>query len=141
MKGICALVALALVVLVGCPPTPGRTTALTAALVPGERFVQVVAHPDDDLLFMAPDLYGAVLAGEPTVTVYLTAGEGLAGVDDAHDPHRYVFDRQEGLRAAYAYLAGVPNLWRGATLVEGGVRLRMETLVERPTVRLVFEIG
>ncbi|MEU0570323.1 PIG-L family deacetylase [Nonomuraea sp. NPDC005983] len=142
MKGIrvlCAsLLALTLVAFTVCPVTVQVAAAVADMPSPGERFLQVVAHPDDDLLFMSPDLYGAVAQGRPTVTVYLTAGEGTAGFDDERDPSVYVRDREDGVRAAYAYLAGVRNAWRSTPLKAGRLPLTMDTLVDRPRVRLVF---
>src|ERR1044071_3475378 len=43
----------------------------------------IVAHQDDDLLFMQPDLSGAIHRGSPTTIVYVTAGDGGAGLDYA----------------------------------------------------------
>lgn len=130
--------ALALVAVTACPLPPSAALAAADQPAPGERFLQVVAHPDDDLLFMSPDLYGSVLRGLPTVTVYLTAGEGMAGVDDGRDPSAYARAREEGLRAAYAYLAGVRDVWREGTLRADGLELRTAVLADRPRVRLVF---
>lgn len=130
--------ALMLVVVVACPVMPAVAQETADVPLRGERFLQVVAHPDDDLLFMSPDLYGAVTADLPTVTVYLTAGEALAGWDDDRDPAVYAHDREEGLRAAYAYLAGVPDDWRTQMIKANGLPVRLETLTGRPEVRLAF---
>src|SRR5262249_53566993 len=43
----------------------------------------IVAHQDDDLLFMQPDLIEAVRGGAGVVTVYVTAGNAKSGVDYA----------------------------------------------------------
>ncbi|WP_327085717.1 PIG-L family deacetylase [Nonomuraea sp. NBC_01738] len=142
MKGIRAVAALAcasaLAVFTVCPVVPWTIKAVAAAPPDGERFVQVVAHTDDDLLFMSPDLYGAVVGGRPSVTIYLTAGEGPSGLEDHYDPVAYVRERQEGVRAAYAYLAGVRDVWRSRTLVAGTVPVRVDTLRDRPAIELVF---
>lgn len=146
MRGIRAFaasvfaVALALMVcfLVVLPIPPGAARALVPKPGPGERFFQVVAHPDDDLLFMSPDLFGAVVAGRPTVTVYLTAGEGQSGLDDNHDPQAYAQDREAGVREAYAFLAGVRDDWTSSPVDAGNVRLRVDTLVQRPDIHLIF---
>lgn len=127
-----------LVVFMVCPVPPGQATTLADTPVLGERFIQVVAHPDDDLLFMSPDLYGAVRAGRPTATVYLTAGEGMAGMDDHHDPHQYARERVDGLHAAYAYLAGVRDAWTTTTLTAGSMRVQVDSLADRPEIRLIF---
>ncbi|MGW4472041.1 PIG-L family deacetylase [Nonomuraea sp. NPDC004354] len=128
----------ALIVLAALPVAVRPDRCLSGRPPEGERYVQVVAHPDDDLLFMSPDLFAAVVAGWPTMTVFLTAGEGTAGLDDDHDPHEYARRRQDGIRAAYAWLAGVPDRWHGRTELAGGVPVRTEWLVASPRVRLVF---
>lgn len=141
MTGIRALVAAVLAVLavMAVLPLPQATaTALMPRPRLGVRFLQVVAHPDDDLLFMSPDLFGAVGAGRPSVTVYLTAGEGRAGLDDDRDPRRYAFKRASGVRAAYAYLAGVRDVWSTSYVQAGQVQVRVDTLFERPDIQLVF---
>ena len=58
------------------------------------RDLVVVAHQDDDLLFMQPDVLEAVQHGVGVTTVYVTAGNGTHGVDAANK--RYV-----GLMEAY----------------------------------------
>jgi LmbE family N-acetylglucosaminyl deacetylase len=97
-------------------------------------FLHVVAHHDDDLLFMNPDLRYAVRSGRPMMTVFLTAGES-----DAPDPGGYSASRQAGARAAYARMAGVADRWRGsaASPADGQVVERY-VLDERPEVHLVF---
>lgn len=138
MRALSLLFAVALIVFTVVPCAARPIRRLLGLPAVGERFFQVVAHPDDDLLFMSPDLLGAVAAGWPTMTLFLTAGEGTAGLEDRHDPHAYARQRQEGIRAAYAWLAGVPDLWRGRTVLAGGVPVRTEWLVGSPRVRLVF---
>ncbi|MFI9590954.1 PIG-L family deacetylase [Nonomuraea sp. NPDC052265] len=142
MKGIrmfsAAALALVLVAVLACPAAPAAARAEVNRPSLWERFVQVVAHPDDDLLFMSPDLYGAVQWHRPTVTVYLTAGEGQAGWDDDRDPVAYARDRARGLRAAYAFMAGARDVWRVRTITAGGFPVRLEELADTPAVRLAF---
>jgi LmbE family N-acetylglucosaminyl deacetylase len=59
----------------------------------------IVAHQDDDLLFMQPDLYDAVQRGTGVTNVYVTAGNGRHGLDLAET-------RYDGLMAAYSAIAG-----------------------------------
>ncbi|MCO5970707.1 PIG-L family deacetylase [Actinoallomurus soli] len=101
-------------------------------------FVQVVAHPDDDLLFMSPDLANDIRRGEGVTTVVLSAGEGHAGIGDAHDPLTYVAQRRQGLHSAYAAMAGVPDGWRVETVRSGRVNIEVHTLTARPNVHLAF---
>src|SRR6185312_9835461 len=84
-------------------------------------YLQIVAHSDDDLLFMNPDLSNTIRAGRPTTTVYLTAGEARYAKGSEHQPaldraicraasglsrEQYVACRQDGVREAYSMMAG-----------------------------------
>ncbi|WP_433255866.1 PIG-L family deacetylase [Streptosporangium sp. CA-135522] len=113
-----------------------------AALLPGKTpaglYLQVAAHPDDDLLFMSPDLLKLVAHGARTVTVYLTAGESVAGMRDDHAPGPYAASREQGVRAAYAWVAGARDRWRRRTLLLGRVPVAVDTLADLPRVQLVF---
>jgi LmbE family N-acetylglucosaminyl deacetylase len=101
-------------------------------------FVQVVAHPDDDLLFMSPDLAHDIRRGEGVTTVVLSAGEGHAGIKDTHNPLAYVAQRRQGLHRAYAAMAGVRDGWRVETVRSGRVRVEVHTLTARTNVHLAF---
>lgn len=58
----------------------------------------VVAHPDDDLLFMGSDLAGAIARNHRIIVIYVTAGE-LSGMDD-----QYWIDRERGVLNAFSAL-------------------------------------
>ncbi|MCO5975001.1 PIG-L family deacetylase [Actinoallomurus soli] len=122
----------------------GRPVNRHGAAAPGTaaaraRYLQIVAHEDDDLLFMTPDLSESLRAGSPHLTVYLSAGESKAGVPpDTHDVNAYVADRETGVRTAYALMLGVRDRWRRETLTVGALRLLSYTLADRPDIRLVF---
>src|SRR4030065_910866 len=64
----------------------------------------LVAHQDDDLIFMNPMLSRSIDSGARVTTVYLTAGDAGLG-----DPG-YWSEREEGVRAAYSEM-GVKG-WR-----------------------------
>jgi len=64
----------------------------------------IVAHQDDDLIFMQPDLLEAVQRGDGVTSVYVTAGSNTAGTAQA-DP------RYQGLMNAYGSAAG-SQAWR-----------------------------
>jgi LmbE family N-acetylglucosaminyl deacetylase len=61
-----------------------------------------VAHEDDDILFMNPDLIHSIQAGDCIRTVYLTAG-------DAGSTESYWVDRQKGAEAAYDTMLNKPD--------------------------------
>jgi LmbE family N-acetylglucosaminyl deacetylase len=75
--------------------------ALGPPLVPSGDVV-VVAHQDDDLLFMQPDLGERVTAHEPTTIVYVTAGDAGGGLV-------YATARIGASKAAYSVVAGASD--------------------------------
>lgn len=89
----------------------------------------VVAHPDDDLYFMQPDLLEAVRSQTGVTTVYVTAGNYLYGADAAE--RRYA-----ALRPAYGSVAGSNDWHCGALSIDGHVAEHCR-LADRP-VSLVF---
>src|SRR4051794_36957234 len=86
-------------------------SARASAECPAGATMNIVAHPDDDLLFQSPDLLHDVQAGKCVRTVYITAGER------GGDVHTLEF-RESGVEAAYAQMAGVANSW---TTTDAGV--------------------
>jgi len=104
------------------------------AEVPGCRgrpVVTVVAHQDDDLVFMSPDVLHDVEAGRCVHTVFLTAGDAGLGPD-------YWRAREDGAKAAYASMARVPSLWRDEDVSVAGKSVHRATLRGRPHASLVF---
>ncbi|MFC7343600.1 PIG-L family deacetylase [Saccharopolyspora griseoalba] len=125
MKPVAALILLLVVVL---PATPA------AAAAERPSHLQVVAHPDDDMLFMAPDLGLSIRSGARVTTVFITAGE--SDVEPAAD---YAADRQAGARAAFAAMARAPDRWDRSVLeLPGGHVAELHQLRARPRVSLVF---
>ncbi|MFJ6935936.1 PIG-L family deacetylase [Streptomyces sp. NPDC101132] len=111
--------------------------------------LQVVAHPDDDLYFMNPDLSQSMAAGHPLTTVYLTSGEsdgvnaagGRGAPRPAADRAAYAEARQNGIRAAYAQMAtgDRTSRWtRSAVATRGGGHAELDVLDAAPSVRLVW---
>ncbi|MFE1347111.1 PIG-L family deacetylase [Streptomyces sp. NPDC058757] len=91
--------------------------------------VQIVAHPDDDLFFMNPDVVQNISAGIPVTSVYVTDGGsfGVNGVPGRPTPEpdipAYISSRQQGLRQAYALMLGARLFtpWeRSVLLLPGG---------------------
>ncbi len=95
--------------------------------------LQVVAHQDDDLFFMSPDMLDDLRLRPDRClrTVYLTAGDAGKGPD-------YWRAREAGMEAAYAKAARVDNSWQEHTVVVGGHPLAVRVLGPRPSVSLVF---
>ncbi len=61
--------------------------------------MNIVAHQDDDLLFLNPDIMRDIQAGHCVRTVYVTAGDAGSG-------RYYMLNREQGSEAAYAYMLG-----------------------------------
>ncbi|MFI6980716.1 PIG-L family deacetylase [Embleya sp. NPDC050154] len=114
-------------------PRPGTTGAV----------MQVVAHQDDDLYFMNPDVDRAVRAGTESVTVFLTAGEadGRNGPGGRPDPQAYAAARNNGSRAAYAFMAlgdRAARWERHSVRLRDGAHAELDRLVDAPNIKLVF---
>lgn len=112
--------------------------------------IQVLAHPDDDLYFINPDLQRALEAGHRVTSVYLTAAEADGRNIDTRDPDRldsppdyegYAEARQHGLRAAYAAMVTGKrdSEWaRDVVSFSTGVMAERSTLLAAPHVQLFF---
>ena len=81
-------------------PSLLRVDAAGAASGGLTSVLNLVAHEDDDLLFLNPDILGHLQAGRFVRTVYLTAGDGGSG-------STYWLGREAGTRAGYETLVGV----------------------------------
>ena len=75
----------------------------------------ILAHQDDDLIFMQPDVAAAAARHGGLTNVYVTAGNGRRGIVAADRRYR-------GLMEAYAWAAGTPSRWScGWILLAGHV--------------------
>lgn len=96
--------------------------------------LNIVAHQDDDILFMNPDIFESITNGEPVTTVYVTAGD--AGLGQA-----YWEAREAGAKAAYALMAGSDDWVDEVQTVpaEGGdFQIASSYLASDPDIRLYF---
>lgn len=91
----------------------------------------VVAHQDDDLLFMNPDLSNEIADGRCIRTVYVTAGDAGQGTT-------YWMNRELGAKAAYATAYKLPDIWQDTTELIAGKSITVSQLHGAPTVALVF---
>lgn len=113
--------------------TPIELDELPYTRCNGPTILNVVAHQDDDLLFLSPDLVFDVQAGHCVRTVYVTAG------DDGGDKF-YWLSRQRGSEAAYSKMIGNNNgVW-----IERVVKLQdhsyvtVANLKDNPKISLIF---
>ncbi len=118
------------VALVGAISIVGLGPASAATACAGGSLV-IATHPDDDLLFMSPDLLHDVQSGRCVRTVYASAG-------DAGNGEWYWSSRESGIRAAYAAMAGVANSWTVTDAGISGRSIRMQTLTAAPWVSIAF---
>lgn len=95
----------------------------------GIKDLAFVAHMDDDLLFMNPDIASNIEAGGCVRVVYLTAS-------DAGEGDGYMLGRERGIRAAYAYMAHKPDQWKEDAGTAGGRAIARFTLQDNPRVQL-----
>ncbi|WP_433303754.1 PIG-L family deacetylase [Actinoplanes sp. CA-030573] len=124
-----ALVPAAVVMgLAGAGPT--SKAAGSAVCTTAGTTMSVVAHQDDDLLFINPVTYADITAGRCVTVVFVTAG-------DAGRSARYWRGREAGAMAAYAAMAGAADSWRSSVMVVGGHRIRARTLAGH-NLRLLF---
>lgn len=93
--------------------------------------LNIVAHQDDDLLFLNADTLHSIQAGRCVRTIFLTAGDAGAGSD-------YWLAREAGSKAAYAQMSGVANSWVQTDAGVLGHPIPVFTLAGKPTVSLVF---
>lgn len=92
--------------------------------------LNIVAHEDDDLLFLSPDLISDIKSKRCVTTVFVTAGDANLGSS-------YWKSREDGVKAAYALMAGVSNSWK-----EGSAGINKAaaavTLKDNSSISLVF---
>lgn len=84
--------------------TPIPLEELPFSVCQGPAILNIVAHEDDDLLFMNPDLERDYRAGYCIRTVYITAGDAGSG-------QFYWLGREKGSESAYSLMAGSSDEW------------------------------
>ncbi|PYH88271.1 hypothetical protein BO71DRAFT_391884, partial [Aspergillus ellipticus CBS 707.79] len=119
------------------PTTPLKTTLLTLllGLTPPThaQTLNIVAHQDDDLLFLSPDLHHEIQSGRRVRTLYLTTG------DAGDSPSTLYYEqRQSGSQAAYARMASAQNTWAQSSAPIPGKNIPMFTLSSNPDISLLF---
>ncbi|MDR5732563.1 FG-GAP-like repeat-containing protein [Caballeronia sp. LZ025] len=92
--------------------------------------ITVVAHLDDDLLFVNPGISDKLDAGWCITTVHIVGGANGAKFD-------YVLLRETGTKLAYARMAGVPDEWRESTVTFVGKPVHQLVLEQQPRVKLL----
>ncbi len=94
--------------------------------------LQVIAHQDDDLLFMNPHTLTDLQQGTCVVTVYMTAGDIGRG-------EAYVEGRELGAQVAYGSMLGNQTMpWSHSTLTLNGRQLHIAQPEANKKVLLMF---
>ncbi len=125
-------VALVILLLISFPLIFFRNfSAKTLNYCPPGKALNLIAHEDDDLLFMNPDVYRDIQSGKCSLTVFATSGDG--GED-----YVYWYGRELGSRSAYAYMAQFPNIWIYYNTPILDRKIATYYLAGRPEVRLMF---
>ncbi|MGE4122813.1 MAG: PIG-L family deacetylase, partial [Solirubrobacterales bacterium] len=109
-------------------PAAGAATPLAGCEASS---LYVVAHQDDSLLFQSPDLLQDVASGHCVRSIFLTAGDAGQGAS-------YWSTREEGVEAAYAQMAGVPDSWTKSSELVNGHPIAEATLNGAPRVSVLF---
>lgn len=93
--------------------------------------MNVVGHPDDDLLFLSPDLISNIDKGKCVRSVFVTAAD--AGQDKS-----YWLGREEGIKAAYSFMAKTSNSWVEKNISFKKNRIAVFNLKNDPRISLIF---
>jgi LmbE family N-acetylglucosaminyl deacetylase len=115
----------------------GAAAPRVAAVPGGGSFVTIVAHSDDDLLFINPELQPSLKSGRPYRVIVMTCDE-FNGNPPGMSREQLAGQLREGARRAYASLAGVANDWRKETLVVAGKTVEVDTLNPAPQIQSVW---
>lgn len=99
---------------VAAGPSPAGLAAFAPMrAVTCSRTLNVVAHEDDDLLFINPSVSDDIAAGRCVVTLFVTAG-------DSGRPPSYWLRREQGSMAAYSAMSGTSATWDSDTITLAG---------------------
>ena len=123
----------------GIPSLLGRLSPRRTFCNGQPTVMNIVAHQDDDILFMNPDISHDIAASHCVRTIYLTAGDAGGG-------STYWLGRERGSESAYGTMLGNPNIaWTEQTINLGkpggdmpNEYVTVATPAHSPKVSLVF---
>lgn len=106
---------------------------ISDTLCPKNTIINVVAHEDDDLLFINPDTLNDIKSGNCIRTIYVTAG-------DAGNNQLYWLSRELGSEAAYSSMAGNINEHWDKQIVEVSKNefVRIDSPSNNSKISLIF---
>ncbi len=116
--------------------TPRAPRSIAADVSPAcsdKTILVSVAHEDDDILFMNPDINAKIAAGFCIRTIFMTAGDNGAG-------NFHWLRRKQGSQAAYSTMLGNPDLeWVEKTIqIDKSAFLTIASPKQNPNVSLIF---
>jgi LmbE family N-acetylglucosaminyl deacetylase len=125
-------------IITGYLPFEGVAQASAAApsLKCANSDLNIVAHEDDDILFMNPDIQHSIAQKRCVETVFLTSGEWNG--TSSMNRRQYAASRMKGTQAGYAVMAKVANSWTYTTSVFDGHRIEVATLKGAPKINLIY---
>ncbi|EJM33812.1 putative carbohydrate-binding protein [Pseudomonas sp. GM33] len=97
----------------------------------GEHLVSVVAHMDDDLLFIEPGISEVLTRGGCVTVIFMVGGSSGAGFD-------YVINREKASEKAYERMLGVSTGWETSIIEVGSAHLRSVVATSNSRLRLIF---
>lgn len=108
-------------------------TSPVSSLCSGKMIVNIVAHQDDDLLFMNPDITHELADDKCIRTIYVTAGDDGQG-------ELYWMGRQTGAEHAYNTMLGAPQTIWTHTIVRLADKqfVTLANPIGHPNVALIF---
>jgi LmbE family N-acetylglucosaminyl deacetylase len=109
----------------------GDNQLADSGALPSVDNVVIVAHPDDDLLFMQPDLWRDLDSGQSLVTVYVTAGQAKKSV-------QYAESRQRAVLNGYALASGASTWNCGSVLISDRTAERCSAVGSKGDITLLF---
>ena len=117
---------------------PGSASVTITGGVAPTGHVYVVAHQDDDLLFMNPDIETSIQSGHPTRVIFVTA----AGSPDLSSwqarEHGVYTPYMMMAKATYSIYDDSATYWTCGSHTYNGFAVRQCALTQNPDVSLVF---
>ena len=97
----------------------------------GVRLVTIVAHMDDDLLFVDPAISQTLRSGGCVTSIYMIGGAGGGNF-------QYVLQREQASQAAYSRIIGANTTWTAKIITAGSANLMMLNADSKPELSFVY---
>ncbi|HSW80854.1 MAG TPA: PIG-L family deacetylase [Candidatus Saccharimonas sp.] len=128
---LCAFICGAAIIMELFFTRPIQNADPSIAITCQKTLLNFVAHPDDDLLFLSPDLLQRIRDNDCVRTVFVTAA-------DDNNNATYWLAREEGVRSAYALMAQTKNDWHTRQVALSDHTVELSTLADKPNISLIF---